>query len=68
MTPLLIGMFILMGYADSQRGGAPGLFQRLFVGTWMLWMILISSRLYRLEVERSNQPRHPASSLKCNSC
>jgi len=54
MTPLLIAMFILMGYADSRPEGAPGLFQRLFLSTWMLWMILVSSRLYRLEVERSS--------------
>jgi amino acid transporter len=55
MTPLLVALFILMGYADSRPGGTPGLFQRLFMGTWILWMILISSRLYRLEVKRSGQ-------------
>jgi hypothetical membrane protein len=47
MTPVLIAMFILMGHADSRPGGAPGLFQRLFVSTWIVWMILVSSRLYR---------------------
>jgi hypothetical membrane protein len=55
MTPLLVALFILMGYADSRPRGTPGLFQRLFMGTWILWMILISSRLYRLEVKRSGQ-------------
>lgn len=61
MTPLLIAMFIPMGYADSQPGGAPGLFQRLSVGTWLLWMLLISTRPYRLKVERSKQPHRSAS-------
>jgi hypothetical protein len=55
---VLIAMFALMVHADSRPGGAPGLFQRLFVGTGMLWMILISARIYRLELERSNRPRH----------
>jgi hypothetical membrane protein len=46
MSPFLVAMFMLMVHADSQPGGTPGLFQRLFLSTWMLWMILISSRLY----------------------
>jgi hypothetical membrane protein len=51
MTPVLVAMFILMARADSSPGGTPGLFQRLFIGTWLLWMILVSLRLYRLEIE-----------------
>jgi hypothetical membrane protein len=51
MAPVLVAMFILMIRADISPGGTPGLFQRIFLGTWMLWMILVSLRLYRLEIE-----------------
>lgn len=49
MTPLLVTLFVLMARADGAPGGTSGLFQRLFIGTWMLWMVLTSCRLYRLE-------------------
>jgi hypothetical membrane protein len=48
MTPVLVAMFVLMARADGTPGGFPGLFQRLFIGTWLLWMILVAYRLYRL--------------------
>jgi hypothetical membrane protein len=49
MTPVLVAMFVLMGRADGMPGGFPGLFQRLFIGIWLFWMILVSCRLLRLE-------------------
>lgn len=52
MTPVLVVMFVLMAQADASPTGVPGLFQRLFIGTWLLWMIMIAHRLYRLESDR----------------
>jgi hypothetical protein len=50
MTPVLVAMFVLMARADASPTGAPGLFQRLFIGTWLFWMVLIAHRLYRVAV------------------
>jgi hypothetical membrane protein len=49
MTPVLVAMFVLMARADASPTGAPGLFQRLFIGTWLFWMVVIAHRLHRLE-------------------
>ncbi len=48
MSPVLVTWFVLMVRAGGAPGGTPGLFQRLFIGTWLLWMVLASVRLYRL--------------------
>jgi len=50
MSPVLATMLFLMIRADIvETDGFPGLYQRIFLGIWILWMILISLRLYRLE-------------------
>jgi hypothetical membrane protein len=51
MTPLLVIFFVLMARADA-AGGSPGMYQRLFIGTWMLWMVAIALRL--LGLQRAN--------------
>lgn len=57
MTPVLVSLFVLMARADPSPTGNPGLFQRLFIGTWLLWMVMIARRLYRLEDEPQQVPR-----------
>lgn len=54
MTPTLIVLFVLMARADGAPGGTPGLYQRLFIGTWMVWMVVVSVRLLRLPRERQS--------------
>jgi len=49
MSPALVAWFVLMARAGGAPGGTPGLFQRLFIGTWIVWMVLTSVRLYRME-------------------
>lgn len=58
MTPVLVAIFVLMAGADASPTGNPGHFQRLFIGTWLFWVVLIAHRLYRLE----GQPRQASRS------
>jgi hypothetical protein len=63
MTPVLVTMFVLMARADASPTGNPGLFQRLFIGTWLLWMVMIARRLYRLEGQPQQAARSPGSGV-----
>lgn len=45
LTPLLAVLLVLMGWSDGLPDGRPGMFQRIFIGTWMAWMVTLGARL-----------------------
>lgn len=56
MTPVLLLMLYLMIRADTVvQNGFPGLYQRIFLGIWIIWMILVSLRLKKLESKKTNR-------------
>ena len=55
ISPILLLMFFLMIRADvAVENGHPGLYQRFFLGLWILWMILVSLRLMKIQTMKTN--------------
>jgi len=56
MTPVLALMLFLMIREDIvEDNGYPGLYQRFFIGIWILWIIMVSIRLKKLKDFKTNR-------------
>ena len=56
MSPILALMLFLMIREDIVvDNGYPGLYQRFFIGIWILWIIMVSIRLMKLEDFKTNR-------------